>query len=159
MYLTSSDINNNGFINDICGKRGTATNNFGMPLLSPQLSIHDEPQNTRSFVLIMDDPDSVPYTGFVWDHWLIANLKERILPQNVSQENDWLIQGKNSWNEFCYGGPAPHIGTHKYVFTVYALNTDLDVQTGFSRKQIDSLLQINAVHILDKAVLTGLYKS
>lgn len=159
MYLTSSDINEQGYINEICGKRGTESNNIGMPLRSVQITIHEAPEQARSFVLIMDDPDSVDFCGFVWDHWLVANLHQTILPQNVSQEDDSLIQGKNSWNEYCYGGPAPHQGTHKYVFTVYALDIDLNLETGFSRNDIDKLLNEQTPHILAKAVLTGLYDS
>lgn len=159
MYITSADINEHGFIDELCGKRTNFINNMGMPLLSPQISIHEAPQSTRSFVLIMDDPDSVPYTGFVWDHWMIANLHTPILPQNASQENDTLLQGKNSWNEMCYGGPAPHKGTHKYVFTVYALNIDLKLPYGFSRNELEKQLSDNQTHILDKAILTGLYQS
>lgn len=158
MFITSSDIDEKGFIKEACGKRGL-TNNIGMPLLSPELTIHEAPKETKSFVLIMDDPDSVSFAGFVWDHWLIANLKEAILPQNASQQNEKLIQGQNSWHEDCYGGPAPHEGTHKYIFTVYALDMELNLETGFTRKALDQALAQNKTHILSSAILSGLYKS
>ena len=159
MFITSADIDENGFIKDACGKRGAVSNNMGMPLLSPELSIHEAPKGTQSFVLIMDDPDSIPFAGFVWVHWLLANLKEPILVQNASQQNERLIQGQNSWHEDCYGGPAPHEGTHKYVFTVYALDTELDLETGFTRQALEEALAHHKKHILETAVLTGLYKS
>lgn len=158
MFITSSDINEKGFIQEECGKRGI-TNNMGMPLLSPELNIYEAPKETKSFVLIMDDPDSVPFAGFIWVHWMVANLKEGILPANASQQNETLIQGQNSWHEDCYGGPAPHEGTHRYVFTVYALDTELDIQTGFTRPMIEKQLAQNQSHILATATLTGLYKS
>lgn len=158
MFITSSDINENGFIKDICGKRGK-TNNIGMPLLSPEITIHEPPKGTKSFVLIMDDPDSVSVAGFIWVHWLIANLKESILPENASQQNDTLIQGKNSWDEDCYGGPAPPDKTHKYIFTVYALDIELDLKTGFTRQTLEEVLIRHKKHILKTAILTGFYKN
>lgn len=158
MFITSSDIDEKGFIKEACGKRGL-TNNIGMPLLSPELTIHEAPKETKSFVLIMDDPDSVSVAGFIWVHWLIANLKEPILPENASQQNDLLIQGKNSWNEDCYGGPAPPDKIHKYIFTIYALDIELDLKTGFTRKTLEEILIRHKEHILGTAILTGFYKN
>lgn len=152
MDIISEGINND-YINDKYGKFGPVDSD-GMPTVSLPIIIKNAHENTKSFALIMDDPDSLPVAGFVWLHWLAANIHTTVIPENAS-ETSLFIQGKNSWGCDCYGGPAPPNATHRYVLTVYALDTDLPVETGFSLKELNSL--ING-HILDKAVITGLYR-
>ncbi len=42
----------------------------GMPALSIPLSWKDVPKGTKSFVLVMEDYDAVPVSGFSWIHWV-----------------------------------------------------------------------------------------
>ena len=46
-----------------------------MPTYSIPFEIHQAPENTQSFVVVLEDKDAITASGFVWIHWLIADLK------------------------------------------------------------------------------------
>ncbi|MGD8377721.1 MAG: YbhB/YbcL family Raf kinase inhibitor-like protein, partial [Acidobacteriota bacterium] len=82
---------------------------------SPTLAWVDPPEGTRSFVLIMDDPDAPVGT---WDHWLLYDLPaaSRGLPAGVPAREhlpEGGTHGENSWGRNDYGGPCPPSGTHR----------------------------------------------
>ncbi len=155
MEIISSGIQN-GKIADIYGKFGTAFKN-GMPTYSLPFQIEDAPHNTVSFAVILDDKDAIPVAGFIWIHWLIADLTRTHLPANASETmRDTFVQGQNSWGESCYGGMAPPNAPHTYDLTVYALDTELCLQEGFT---VDELRQAMQGHILDVATLSGVYRN
>ena len=73
MKLSSQGIVN-GVILDHYGKRGPM-NEYEMPTVSLPLKIEDAPANTVSYALVLEDKDAYPVTkGFVWIHWLAANI-------------------------------------------------------------------------------------
>ena len=152
MIISSSGIVN-GKILDKFGKRGTQIK-FGMPTLSLPLKIEDAPKNTKSFAIIFDDPDSVPVCGYEWIHWLVANLTKTELEEDASQTNFEFVQGKNSWNENCYGGPCPPDRPHSYRFRVYALSEKLDLRGDFSLIQLEKAMDGK---VLETAELRGIY--
>lgn len=124
--------------------------------ISPPLAWGEPPASTRSFALIMDDPDAP--VG-IWVHWVIYNLppEARSLPEALPTDGqlpDGSLQGKNSWNRLGYGGPCPPSGTHRYFFKLYALDTTLSLSTGASKGQ---LIQAMEGHILAQAELMGTY--
>jgi len=128
--------------------------------LSPDLAWSDPPAGTLSFVLVLDDPDAVPVAGYVWDHWVIFNLPATLrgLAEGIPAQaelSDGSRQGSNSFGRIGYDGPCPPSGqTHEYVFTLYAIDTLLDLNAGATKAQV--LVAIEG-HILDQSVLTGLY--
>ncbi len=152
MILKSSGIVN-GKILDKYGKRGSEQK-FGMPTLSLPLIIENAPKDTKSFAIIFDDPDSVPVCGYEWIHWLVANLTKQELSENESQTSFTFVQGKNSWNENCYGGPCPPDRPHNYRFRVYALNEMLNLLGDFTLPQLEKAMQGK---ILETAELRGIY--
>ncbi len=155
MQIISSGIQN-GCIADIYGKFGTAFKN-GMPTYSLPFQIIEAPQNTISFAVVLDDKDAIPVAGFVWVHWLVANLTQSNVPANASiTQNDSFIQGQNSWGESCYGGMAPPNEPHTYDLTVYALDTMLSLAPGFSEEELHRAMQ---GHILAQATLSGIYRN
>lgn len=124
--------------------------------VSPALSWTAPPEGTRSFALIMDDPDAPNGT---WTHWVIFNLppEYRSLDEGLPARNkldDGVVQGKNSWHKFGYRGPCPPSGTHHYAFHLYALDTLLDLGPGTTAER---LRQAMDGHVLAEAVLTGLF--
>lgn len=155
MKVNSTGIQN-GIIDDKYGQFGTQFLD-GMPTYSLPFDIQDAPEGTKSFAVILDDKDAIPVAGFDWIHWLIANLKRTSLPENVSvnSDNDF-IQGLSSWNVPLYGGMMPPDKAHTYDLTVYALDVDLSLKTGFS---YDDLINAMHGHILAEAVLHGVYPS
>lgn len=92
--------------------------------ISPPLFWKDAPPNTKSFVLIMDDPDAPSGT---WDHWIIYNIPANInaLEENMQQLPLGAVAGKNSWGHLKYGGPCPPDREHRYFFKLYAIDTTL----------------------------------
>jgi len=62
--------------------------------------------------------------------------------------------GKNSWGKTSYGGPNPPSGTHRYIFTLYALDAPLGLPSGLTS---DQLRQAMAGHILEKTTLMGVF--
>ncbi len=130
--------------------------------LSPHLSWIQPPGGTQSFVLVMDDPDAVEVAGFVWDHWLLFNIPADVnaLAEGVSKDSeltDGSRHGKTSFKRLGYGGPCPPSGqTHGYVFTLYALDTTLELDSGASKEEIFEAMN---GHILAQAQLIGMYTS
>ncbi|MEW5960952.1 MAG: YbhB/YbcL family Raf kinase inhibitor-like protein [Chloroflexota bacterium] len=120
--------------------------------ISPPLEWRDPPAGTRSFALIMDDPDA---PAGVWDHWLLFNLPAdtRILPEQATPPAG-ARPGRNSWGRTSYGGPCPPRGVHRYFFKLYALATPLELAAGATKKD---LLRAMERHILAQAELMGTY--
>ncbi len=123
---------------------------------SPPLTWEDPPAETKSFVLIVRDPDAPNGT---FTHWIFYNLPADLwqLPEGISQQDklsDGSRQGRNDFGQVGFGGPCPHNGTHRYFFKLYALDQPLDVPPGASREDV---LQAMEGHVLDAAELMGLY--
>ncbi|QJR80161.1 YbhB/YbcL family Raf kinase inhibitor-like protein [Alteromonas pelagimontana] len=120
---------------------------------SPQLSWSDAPEETKSFAIIMDDPD-VPNRVFV--HWVVFNI-----PADQRQIDETLqvtfSQGVNSFGHVGYSGPCPpeNAGPHRYFFTVYALDTLIDAESGIDANTLENAME---GHILAQASVIGLYE-
>ena len=117
--------------------------------VSPPLEIADAPDDTKTMALIVDDPDAPSKT---WLHWLLYDIP----PTARIQEDD--IPGKQGMNDFGkknYGGPCPPSGRHRYFFRLNALDTELNLPDGASRKDVENAME---GHILEKAELMGLYE-
>ena len=125
--------------------------------VSPELRWTAAPSGTRSFVLIMTDPDA---PGGTFVHWVAFNLppSERNLPVGIPK-GDTIptggVQGSNSFDSTGYGGPCPPEGKpHHYFFRLYAIDTRLSLKAGANRREVE---QAMTGHILAKAELMGLY--
>jgi len=123
--------------------------------ISPQLSWSGAPAGTRSFALIMHDPDAPMPGGYT--HWLVYNVPSSVdrIPENAPNQNQLPgggIQGKNSAGEYGYTGPCPPSGTHRYYFILYALDSALDPSAGLNKDALEKLIE---GHILAKAELMG----
>ncbi len=102
---------------------------------SPQLAWHDAPSGTRSFAVTIFDPDA-PGPG--WWHWAVAQIPVNVthLPENASASGFLkklgAVEARNDFDIEGYGGPCPPPGKpHRYVITIYALNTtDLRLAQG-----------------------------
>jgi len=126
--------------------------------VSPPLKISGAPNGTKSFALVLDDPDS-PSGKFV--HWVAFNVfpgtgagvstETTSIPEGTSPGTS----GKNSFGRMGYGGPCPPPGpAHNYRFRVYALNSTLNLPAGSTREQLDAAMR---GHILAQAELKGKY--
>jgi Raf kinase inhibitor-like YbhB/YbcL family protein len=126
--------------------------------ISPELAWAQVPAGTASFALIMEDPDA-PIKNFT--HWVIFNLPPDTqgLPEAVPKDAtlaNGALQGKNGGGSTRYLGPCPPKGSpHHYRFTLYALDTSLDLTAGASKDQV---LQAMEGHIIGQGQLVGLYQ-
>jgi Raf kinase inhibitor-like YbhB/YbcL family protein len=121
--------------------------------VAPALSWSGAPAGTKSFALVMDDPDAPRGT---WVHWVVVDLP----PSATSLPEGGLLpqgarSGTNSWNRTGYGGPCPPSGRHCYFFELYALDTLLRQLAKPTKEQLESAMK---GHILAQAQLMGTYQ-
>ena len=129
--------------------------------LSPPLAWSGAPPGTKTFALIVDDPDAPdpakPQRVYV--HWVLYNLPATTiaLPENASKKGlpKGAVQGKNDWGKSEYGGPCPPIGRHRYFFKLYALDIEL---TGLSSPTKGDLERAMNGHVVDSGELIGTYQ-
>jgi Raf kinase inhibitor-like YbhB/YbcL family protein len=122
---------------------------------SPPLAWGSAPGGTRSFAVIMDDPDA-----HGWVHWVLYNLPggRTGLPEGAAAgvtHPGGGVRGQGSAG-LDYVGPCPpeQDGPHRYSLTVYALDGWMPLAEGATREQ---LLKAMEGHILAQGGLTGLY--
>lgn len=121
--------------------------------INPPLLISEIPENTKSLVLIVDDPDAPAKT---WVHWLVYNIppqfgdiREGSLPPNSQY-------GINDFGNDKYGGPCPPPGPeHRYFFKAYALDNILEIPKSANKADIEQAME---GHILTQDQLIGVYK-
>jgi len=144
LQLTSPAFKHNGLIPEQYTCEGSN--------ISPRLEWTGAPAHTKSFVLIVEDPDA---TGKTWVHWLLYNIPgtSNFLPENA--QNGQFTNGATVFNgAHQWGGPCPPAGTHRYYFILYALDIPLDLRPG---KEKQHILHSMHNHIIDKSTLIGLY--
>lgn len=123
--------------------------------LSPALSWQNVPGKTKTLALILSDPDAPNGTFY---HWVLYNMPHTMtnLPEGVAQLSGGTMVGKNSWGKQQYNGPCPPKGAeHRYVFTLYALDTTLALKPGADANTLTDAMRN---HIIGKAIITGLFK-
>lgn len=121
--------------------------------VSPALTWDGAPDDTLSLSLIVDDPDA---RGFA--HWVLFDLAPAAsgaLPAGYSASPDAPAQGINGFGRLGYAGPCPPSGTHRYVFTLYALDTMLALP---GSPRAGEVRQAMRGHVLAEARLTGSYR-
>jgi Raf kinase inhibitor-like YbhB/YbcL family protein len=126
---------------------------------SPPLAWTGAPAGTKSFALIVDDPDAPDPAApkMTWVHWVLYNLPASTtdLPEGVGQLPPGTREGKNDWKRTGYGGPCPPVGRHRYFFKLYALSAELPDLGEPTKADVEKAL---AGHILDRAELVGTYQ-
>lgn len=121
--------------------------------VNPPLVFKNIPPDTKSLVLIIEDPDAA---GGAFTHWIMWNIdpkiggiKEYAFPKGAEQAiNDFGTNG--------YGGPCPPYGNaHRYLFKLFAINIMLHINRHISRQELEEAIHS---HVISSAMLTGLYK-
>lgn len=124
--------------------------------VSPALHWCGEPVSTKSFALIVDDPDA---PGGTWNHWLVWDIPAYIHSLPEGSENS--SHGKTGLNDFGkrgYGGPCPPKarGPHRYFFRMFALDTSsIELADGSKRSAFEKALR---KHALAEASFMGRYE-
>lgn len=125
--------------------------------VSPELRWSNAPDGTKTFALIADDPDAPAGT---WVHWVIYNispntheLREGVQKSATTSAGE---QGLNDFRKVGYGGPCPPPGkAHRYFFKLYALDTQLPMKPGTTKKDLEAAMQ---GHILANVEIMGTYQ-
>ncbi len=123
--------------------------------LSPELKWNDPPAGTKTFALLVDDPDAPAGN---WNHWTIWNLPPtlRSLAEGFAKDarlSDGTEQGKNDFHKTGYNGPCPPPGKpHRYYFKLFALDTTLNLKAGAMKRDLESAMK---GHILAQAEWMG----
>ena len=130
--------------------------------VSPALAWSDPPPGTMCFALIVDDPDAPDPSApkCTWVHWVVYDLpaEARALDEAASRDTFPLgtVEGTNDWKQLGWRGPAPPVGTHRYFFKLFALDTSLeDLGGGASKNDLENAMM---GHILGTATLVGTYR-
>jgi Raf kinase inhibitor-like YbhB/YbcL family protein len=125
--------------------------------VSPEFSWRDAPAETRSFALVLHDPDAPRPGGFT--HWVVYNIPANAghigeAAPKQGRVPDLGLQGKNDSGKIGYMGPCPPRGTHRYLATLYALDAELPLSPGASLEELKAAMD---GHILEQAELMGTY--
>lgn len=129
--------------------------------LSPSLAWTGAPAGTRSFVLVVDDPDAPDPAApkMTWVHWVLYDLPPDApgLPEAVepSALPAGTREGLNDWRRTGWGGPCPPIGRHRYFFRLFALDTTLG---DLGRPTRAALEKAMSGHVIARAELLGTYQ-
>jgi len=153
LILTSADFPPGGPIPAIHTCDGANT--------SPALSWSGVPPDTRSLVLIVDDPDAPDPAApkMTWVHWVLYNLPPQTmrLPAAIRDADlpPGTQAGTNDFKNTRYGGPCPPVGRHRYVHKLYALDTVLPDLRHPTKAQLEKAMQ---GHVRAQAELVGTYQ-
>ncbi|CAN7256579.1 YbhB/YbcL family Raf kinase inhibitor-like protein [Brevundimonas sp. LjRoot202] len=128
---------------------------------SPHLQWSGAPEGTKSYAVTCYDPDAPTGSGF-W-HWTVANIPADVTQLRAGASPDGLppgaVEGRTDYGEPGFGGaaPPPGHGPHRYIFTVFAVDTDkLDVTPDNSGAVFGFNLHF---HTLAKASITASYEN
>lgn len=128
---------------------------------SPALVWHDAPEGTKSFALIVTDPDAPDPARprMTWVHWVVYDIPFQTTGLAAGAAATGMPEGSregtNDFRKTGYGGPCPPTGRHRYVHTVYALDTVLGDQGALARVPLGQAME---GHILGEAELIGTYE-
>ena len=129
--------------------------------ISPALEWSGVPEGTKSFALIVDDPDAPDPANprMTWVHWVLYNLPATAasLAESVTKKDlpGGTLEGLNDWKRTGYGGPCPPIGKHRYFHKLYALDAVLEDLDLPSKAKLEKAME---GHVLLKTELVGLYQ-
>jgi Raf kinase inhibitor-like YbhB/YbcL family protein len=126
---------------------------------SPPLEWSGAPAGTKSFALIVDDPDApdpkAPKMTYV--HWVLYDIpaSTTALPKGGKSLPSGTRVGLNDWKRTGYGGPCPPIGRHRYFHKLYALDAQLGDLGKATKADLERAMK---GHILAQAELVGTYQ-
>lgn len=129
--------------------------------ISPPLEWAEAPGATKSFALIVDDPDAPDPNAprMTWVHWVLYNVpaSTSALPEAVKSAAlpPGTRQGLNDFKRAGYGGPCPPIGRHRYFHKLYALDITLPDLGAATKAQVEQAMK---GHVLATAELIGTYE-
>lgn len=144
MKLNSPAFENNGKMPE---RFGGANKN-----INPPLKFEDVPENAETLALIMDDPDAEPVVGHPFDHWILYNIPSTVSIIGEDSVPPEALLGENDAGQNRYYGPKPPDQEHTYIFKLYALDAELDLEEGASKEEVQEAME---GHVIEEAILKG----
>src|SRR5690348_2149496 len=120
---------------------------------TPALHWSDPPAGTKSFALVIDDPDAPSGT---FRHWGVFDIPASA--RSIGGSERIGTEVSNDFGNPGYGGPCPPHGhgPHHYHFKLFALDTDkLDLSPGTKVKDVEDAAQKHAITVGE---LVGIYE-
>jgi hypothetical protein len=153
LKLTSSAFEHEGIIPKLHTCQGKD--------VSPPLAWSGVPENAKSLVLIVDDPDAPDPAAprMTWVHWVLYNIPPTAtgLPQGVSPNElpEGTLDGMSDFQRTGYGGPCPPVGRHRYFHKLYALDKVISNLNKPRKADVEKAMK---GHVIEQAVLVGTYQ-
>ena len=119
--------------------------------INPPLTFSDVPSEAVTLALIMDDPDAPSGT---WAHWVLWNIAPGQKGIGEGEVFSGSTEGVTSFGRPGYGGPCPHLGTHRYFFKLSALDTKLLLPKESTKEDLEEAM---ATHVIKQTELMGTY--
>ena len=126
------------------------------PNKAPTLTWTNAPAGTRSFALVVVDPDAAPFATGGWVHWIVYNV-----PGGATRLDDAAVRrstaGTTSFGTATYGGPCPPATgeSHHYIFTLYALRATHLAGRVLTR---DALIRAMTGRVLGATSIVGTFR-
>lgn len=121
--------------------------------VNPELKISEVPEEAKSLVLIMDDPDAMEPAGKIWVHWTLWNIDPET--SKIGEGEAPGVEGTTDFRDTGYGGPNPPDGEHTYYFRLYALDQELNLEEGASRDELEDAMEGK---VIEETELKGRFK-
>jgi Raf kinase inhibitor-like YbhB/YbcL family protein len=165
LVLTSPQIQDNGTlaVKDACADKQRSPNCVGENV-SPPLQWTGVPEGTKSFALLLYDPEGRAPEGV--SHMVLYGIPADVTgfkEGELSQPSDKFVGGKSTMEKNTYWGPGTPPGTdwHHYTFTLIA--TDLDPKAlapGLTRAELAAALGVGTPtsHVKGSAGLVTRFK-
>lgn len=129
--------------------------------VSPALAWTGAPAGTKSFALVVDDPDAPDPAApkVVWVHWVLYDIPSTVaaLVEDTTSKTlpKGAFEGLNDWKQPGWRGPCPPVGRHRYFHKLYALDIVLPDLQRPNKAALEKAMQ---GHVLAKAELIGTYQ-
>jgi Raf kinase inhibitor-like YbhB/YbcL family protein len=146
LTLSSSAVADNGTlaVKNACADKQRSPNCVGENI-SPPLTWENVPEGTKSFALVLVDPEGRVPVGVT--HMVVYGIPADVkgfAEGELGKPSDEFVGGKSTMNQGVYfgAGPPPNVDWHHYTFTLVA--TDLDpkaLQPGLTREELATALQ------------------
>ena len=160
LTLTSSAFQDNGTlaVKNACSDKQRSPNCVGENL-SPPLAWANPPEGTKSFALLLFDPEGRAPAGV--SHMVVYGIPADVkgfAEGDLSKPSDKFVGGKSTMNQAIYWGPGtpPNTDWHHYTFTLVATDVDpKELQPGMTREELATALKD---HVKGSAGLIGRFR-
>jgi Raf kinase inhibitor-like YbhB/YbcL family protein len=122
--------------------------------VSPPLGWSRAPYGSRSFALVLEDPDAPMASPFV--HWIMWSIPLALTSFKAGETPTGAVQGRMGVGRVGYFGPRPPAGpAHHYHFEVFALDQTPDLKSDADFKALTAAM---AGHVLASGELVATYQ-